>query len=53
MTRCVPDLALEHYLLGELDRDTAHIASCAQCRAAASAKRALGASYMGSPQARA
>jgi len=51
VTRCVTDLALEHYLLGELDAP--HIASCAQCRAAVSAKRDLGDAYMASPQAHA
>jgi ketosteroid isomerase-like protein len=50
MTRCVTDLALERYVLGELD--DAHIASCAQCLAAVVAKRRAGDAYMKSPQAR-
>ena len=51
MNRCVTDLALERYLLGELDVAADHIASCPQCLAAIAAKRKLGDAYMASPHA--
>jgi len=54
VTRCPSDLALERYLLGELDgtSEVDHVQACARCRELLAAKRAAGAAYMRSPDAR-
>jgi ketosteroid isomerase-like protein len=55
VSRCASDLALERYLLGELDAqvERAHIDGCARCHAVVAAKHTAGNAYMMSPEARA
>jgi ketosteroid isomerase-like protein len=54
VTACATDLALERFLLDELDAaaDRAHILGCARCRAALADKQRLGDAYMASREAR-
>ena len=54
MTRCVTDLALERFLVDELDAmaDREHIIGCLHCRAKLAAKRREGDTYLRSSEAK-